>query len=371
MIHVAVIASDKNWFDQLITQISRLPISFRWFENFQEFFKRFDFENWQLVYIIEKNTQILEEALEALTAKQLSLPIICSTIRVDSEQRQLMRQLGAKEIVPWPITRQELEFVLNAFCQFYKAENETDEYLFQGSLDYIDGVELLRMLCREENTGILSFVWGERSGRIEINNGQIIHAAYRQLDPLTSILVLTSWEHGQVTFKTESFISKRSIMLSNEQIFDECKQYQNERAALMAAFPAAEVKLFTHPDLNFEEFGATERAWLYKMYKGKTLTEIRDLYEGDFNFLLKKLKLWLEKQYILPEEDYHRIKAQREEERATSGVKRLFKKIFTSNKKEIPKNSEQASPKPSCPKVAYAFNDFNTLKTIKSVLEES
>ncbi|APF20042.1 DUF4388 domain-containing protein [Caldithrix abyssi] len=371
MIHVAVVAREKNWFDQLITRIPRLPISFRWFENTGDFLKRIEFEDWHLIYIVEKDAEILERGLAELTGNGLNVPIICSTGKLDQGQRQLIWQLGVKEIVPWPVTRQELEHILNAYCHFYAPNPENDRCLFRGSLDYIDGVELLRALCKEKNSGILNFNWGERNGRIELNNGQIIHAAYRQLDPLTSILVLTSWRHGEVSFKEETYISKRSIMLSNEQIFNECEQYLEERAQLLRAFPGADVKLFTHPDLNFEDFGPNERAWLYKMYQGKTPGEINDLYEGDFNFLLKKLKLWLEKQYILPESEYHRIKAKRDEEKAASGVKRLIKKLFGADQNKIEEMEEVRPVEIKREALPCYFHDFKALQTFKSLLEEA
>ena len=370
MIHVAVVAREKNWFDQIITRIPRLPVSFRWFENIEAFLVNQELEDWQLIYLIADQFALLQEELVLLNEKEVKVPVICTTPKLTLEQKRLLTQLNVKEILRWPVTRQEMEYFFMAFPTFLAAAEQDETYLFVGHLDYLDGVELLRALCKEENSGIVSFNWGERNGRIEIHNGQIIHAAYRQLDPLTSILVLTSWQHGQAAFKAETFLSKRSIMLTNEQIFDECLQYRQERHLLMESFPSKDVKLFTHPDLNFEDFGPSERTWLYKMYKGKTLSEIRDLYEGDFNFLLKKLKLWLEKQYIIPEEEYHLIKAQKEADRAASGFKRLMRKIIKSGKAEEEKQKAQPEKTPAQEKLPYSFTDFETLQAVKSLLEE-
>lgn len=370
MIHVAVIAHEKSWFDQIITQIPSLPISFRWFNNGSNFIKNKELEDWQLIYLVSDRFDLVQEELVQLKEQIPETSVLCTVPKLKQSQRQLLHQLGAKEVFTWPVTRQEMKYFFKAFPEFFIARTEEDQYGFIGLLDFVDGVELLRAFCVRGNTGILTFNWDERNGRIEIQNGQIIHAAYRQLDPLTSVLVLTSWQHGQVSFKEESFISKRSIMLTNEQIFDECLQYRQEREQLLQDFPSENVKLFTHPDLNFEDFGPSERKWLYKMYKGKTIPELRDLYEGDFNFLLKKLKLWLEKQYIIPEDEYHSIKAKKEAEMATSGLTRLFRKILKTGQKE--KEVETSEEKQSVHKKwPYLFNGFESLQNFKSMLEEN
>ncbi len=368
MIHIAVIAREKAWFDQIITQIPSLPISFRWFENCTAFIKNKELEDWQLIYLISDRFNLAQEELIQLKAKLEEIPVLCTVPKLKQGQRQALHQIGAKEVLPWPVTRQEMKYFFKAFPEFFIAPNEDDQYEFIGQLDFVDGVELLRSICTRENTGILTFNWDERNGRIEIENGQIVHAAYRQLDPLTSILVLTSWQHGQVSFKEESFISKPSIMLNNVQIFDECQHYRQEREEMLQVFPPKEVKLFTHPDLNFEDFGASERAWLYKMYKGKTIPELRDLYEGDFNFLLKKLKLWLEKKYIIPEDEYHMVKAKKEAELASSGLTRLFRKILKSTKKEKKEISGEEKM-PLKRKLPHLFSGFENLQNFKSMLE--
>ncbi len=373
MIHVAVIAREKNWFDQIITRLSGLPISFKWFDKYSTFANRKDVASWQFIYFIENNFNQLQDGIVQIKEQDLKIPIVCSVPKLSYDQKQLLYQLDVKEIIFWPITRQELEYFFKAWSRFLESyRDKGEDVLFQGSLEFVDGVELLQSLCQKENTGILSFNWGERKGRIELNNGQIVQSAYRQLDPLTSILVLTSWNHGTVSFKEEAFISKRSIMLTNEQIFEECKQYQQERLELLKNFPSPDVPLFTHPDLNFEDFGASERTWLYKMYKGKTLSEINDLYEGDFNFLLKKLNLWLEKQYIVPEETYHLIKAKKEKEMSTSGLKRLMSKIFKSEEKEQ-ENLEKSNAQQQklLEKAPYLFNDLNLINTFKAWLEDN
>ncbi|HHE56105.1 MAG TPA: DUF4388 domain-containing protein [Caldithrix abyssi] len=370
MIHVAVIAREKSWFDQIITQIPSLPISFRWFENCSVFFKNQELEDWQLIYLISDRFDLLQEELVQVKEQIPEIPVLCTVPKLRQSQRQLLHQLGAKEVFPWPVTRQEMKYFFKSYPEFFIAKAEEDQYDFIGQLDFVDGVELLRSFCTKENTGILTFNWDERNGRIEIQNGQIVHAAYRQLDPLTSVLVLTSWHHGQVSFKEESFISKRTIMLTNKQIFDECLQYRQEREHLLQAFPPEEVKLFTHPDLNFEDFGPSERSWLYKMYKGRTILELRDLYEGDFNFMLKKLKLWLEKQYIIPEEEYHSIRAKKEAEMSTSGLTRLFRKILKSEQKEKEKETSKEQP-PVQKKLPYLFASFENLQIFKSMVEES
>ncbi len=370
MITIAVLTREKTHFDTLITQYNRLPVHFHWFESADRFLQSQNVDQWQIVWVIGKSMDWVMESLARLNEQNISIPLVCSAPEPKQDQRQLFWQLNVKEIIPWPMHRLEMEYMLKGYNEMLSDNTTREEYVFQGSLEIINGVDLLRAFTKATDTGVLYFHWGERKGRIEFKKGQIVNAIYRQMDPLTAVLILTSWKHGFVFFKDDQYVSKRSIMLTNEQIFTECQDYQNEYHKLLAGFDDLSGRFYPHPELNFEEFGPSERKILRDMRKGKLIPEMVENYEGDVNFILKKLKNWADQQFILPEEQYRQIRQQLEEQENTSAIKRLMQKLFA--KKEVggapivQKNKKQNAPQA----LQYCFSDRLLLEKVKNKLEE-
>ncbi len=371
MITIAILAKKKSLFDLLITNYNRLPIHFYWFEQVEQFIRQKEFEEWKVIWVIDTEMEWVQDALAVINEKEIDIPVVCSTSNPKQDERQLFWQLKVKEIIPWPIHRLELEYILKSYEKLFTSPKEEKEYAFQGALEYINGVELFRAFNKATCSGVLHLHWAERKGRIELKNGQIVHAVYRQMDPLTSVLVMSSWNHGFVFFKPDQFVSKRSIMLSNEQIFEECADYLKERNHLLSSFGNLQTPYYPYPDLNYEEFGPTERQILRQMRKGKTIEEIIDTYEGDVSFLLKKLKTWIAKEYILPETQYQKIKEQIEEEENAPALKRIVKKLFAKKEIEpmevVEENKRQAVWQTA---LEQHFPHTNVLSEIKKRLEE-
>ncbi len=373
MITVAVLAKEKAHFDLLITQYNRLPVHFRWFESGEQFLEHKNFDEWQVVWVIGKSFKWVEETLALLNERQIEIPIICSTPEPKQDQRQLFWQLKVREIIPWPVHRQELEFLIKSYDEIFAPTDEQEKYAFQGSLEFINGVDLLRTFTKATSTGVLYLHWAERKGRIEFKNGQIINAVYRQMDPLTAVLIMASWDHGFAFFKEDLFLSKRSIMLTNDQILAECLDYSKETKNLLSAFKNPDKLYYPHPELNYEEFGPNERKILREMRKGKSITMLMESYEGDLNFILKKLKNWADQQFILPENQYLRIKQQIEEQENASGIKRLMQKLL--GKKEIeslveePVGENETKDQTDAPVLEHKFARKDILQEIQNRLE--
>ncbi|NOX89008.1 MAG: DUF4388 domain-containing protein [Calditrichaeota bacterium] len=374
MINVAVVSEEKSFFDLLITHYNRLPLYFHWFKDTDSFTEQLKLEQWHVLLMINRDFDRLHDWLVKLSENKVEIPIVCSTPIPTTDDRQLLWQLGVREIIPWPVHRQELEFILKSFHEFLAPPDEEGEYLFQGSLEFINGIDLLRMFGKKSCDGILHFQWAERKGRVEFKEGQIVHASYRQMDPLTSVLVLSSWNHGFAFFKPDQYVSRRSIMLANEQIFSECREYFKERESLLKLFPSVYTPLYPHPDLNYEDFGHSERQLLHQMRKGKCLEEIKNTYEGDFNFLLKKLTTWFEKHYILPEKQYQSIKAEKEKEDSAPAFRRLVQKIFNRKESSVEETfSSDFEPELQAEEESrkeYFFNQKELLEKINRRLEE-
>ncbi len=372
MITVAVLAKEKAHFDLLITQYNRLPVHFRWFESGEHFLEHKNFDEWQVVWVIGKSFKWVEETLALLNERQIEIPIVCSTPEPKQDQRQLFWQLKVREIIPWPVHRQELEFLIKSYNEIFAPTDEQEKYAFQGSLEFINGVDLLRTFTKATSTGVLYLHWSERKGRIEFKNGQIVNAVYHQMDPLTAVLIMASWEHGFAFFKEDQFVSKRMIMLTNEQIFKECSDYKKETQRLLSTITNPNTLYYPHPELNYEEFGPNERKILREMRKGKSITMLAESYEGDINFILKKLKNWADQQFILPEEQYLQIKEQIEEQENASGIKRLMQKLF--GKKEIENISEEpereSEDKVASSVLEYRFARKDILQEIQNRLED-
>jgi hypothetical protein len=370
MISIAVLAKEKSLFDLIITQYNHLPIHFHWFETVERFLDHQNFDEWQVIWVISKSIDWAQETLAHLNEQKIETPLVCSTTEPKQDQRQLFWQLNVREIIPWPVHRIELEYILKSYNEIFASTDQQEQYAFQGSLEFINGVDLLRTFTKATCTGVLYFHWGERKGRIEFKNGQIVNAVYRQMDPLTAVLIMASWKYGFVFFKDDQFVSKRSIMLTNDQIFAECLDYQKEYQKLIASFRMRKQPYYPHPDLNYEEFGPTERKVLRDMRRGRTIEEIIENYQGDVNFILKKLKNWADQQFIIPQEYYQQIKKQIEEEENASPIKRLMQKLFSKQEAETAQQPETEEHSEPLPALEHRFVQTDVLQEIKNRLED-
>lgn len=370
MTTIAVLSHEKLYFDELITKFNRLPVHFHWFETVEQFFDYKNLGQWQIVWVLGKSMEWVEETLVVFNEKQIEIPLICTTPIPKQDERQLLWQLNVKEIIPWPVHRVEMEYIIKSYNEMFAGKEEQEKYGFQGSLEIINGVDLLNIFTKATSTGALYFNWGERQGRIEFKNGQIINAVYRKMDPLSAVLILAWWKHGFVFFKDEALITKRTIMLTNEQILAECTDYQNEYEKLLAGFYEPNEPYFPHPRLNYEEFGPNERKILREMRKGKSIRALSEEYEGDVNFILKKLKNWADQQFIVPENVYRQLKLHIEEEESTSAIKRMMQKLFGKKSSELPETVPQKTQREAKPLWEHRFVNKEILADLKNRLED-
>ncbi len=370
MMNMAILTDKKAYFDALVTKLNGMPVHFHWFERVNQFLSYKNFDAWQIVWIVGKSMDWVEETLVILNEKQITIPLVCTTPFLKQDQRQLLWQLNVKEIIPWPVHRVEMEHIIRSYKKFMNDSQEEEQYVFNTSLEIINGVDLLRLFTKATCTGVLYFHWAERKGRIEFKKGQIVNAQYRQMDPLSAVLILTWWKHGLAFFKDDQFVSKRSIMLTNEQILTECAEYQKEYEKLLAEFKAVNDPYYPHPQLNYEDFGPNERKILREMRKGKSIRTIAEAYEGDVNFILKKLKNWADQQFIVPEKAYRQIKLRIEEEESSSAIKRMMQKLFGKKSTELPEVAPQETQRETKPLWEHRFVKKEVLTEFKNRLED-
>ena len=188
-------------------------------------------------------------------------------------------------------------------------------------------------------------------------------------------MVMSLWNKGIFYGNYDNDKRKERIVLDNEQIVMECLNYQKDYQRYLKSLPDWDTPLFTDPDLEYQEFGPKDREILQKFREGSTLNELMTGFEGNWNFLLKKFELWLDRKWILPEEDYHMLQAKIKAEARKSVLRKALDKVFSNQDEEtiepLTGADEELSEEniPEQPKIQSLFNQDDLLLHFKDADE--
>ncbi len=331
---IFIVSADKKYFNLFATNFGHLPIHFAWARGMDEVLKYADIEQPAYLFFISRDLETMADLIADYRKLPISVPFVCFTRELDYPARSMLWQSGAIDIISFPIARKELEYILKSFLVTMKETQEADEQL-TGRLEDFSLIELIQTFQNSGKSGRLVLESGSRRGEIEFNNGKVVNATYPNCEALEAVTVLSTWTQGRFYGRFDKEKHPRKIVLDNEQVIAECINHQKELNDLYKELPQLDETLYTDPDIEYEEFGAKDRKLMLKFWEGYTLQQLLNEFDGNVNTLLKKIKFWLERHWLLTSEQYEKRKAQIEARQRRSMFKKLFGKMFSRKEEEF------------------------------------
>ena len=375
---ILIVSANQADFNMFNTCYGYLPVHYSWARNPDEALKYIDIENPTHIFLVSDKIEVIMDWIEMLRTNSVRTPFVCFTKKLEWTARDMLWKSNALDIFEFPANRKELGYILRAYTLGGQEQARPMADHIRGNLSDFNVIDLIHTFEKSENSGTLVLENGAKRGTIEFEKGQICNAEFRDVDPLEAVIIFSTWDEGVFHAKFDKQKRRRKIMLENEQVVLECRNYQDEQKELLQKLPDNDVKLYTAPDLEYEEFGPKDRQWFQKFKNGLSLAELSQEYAGNQNFMLKKILLWLEHNWLMDEATFRGKQERIQAEQKKSVFKKWTSRVFHTSKKkkqveqEMPSNEmetedflEQSVKKP------YLFTDFQLIHSFQTSMEEA
>lgn len=330
---VFIVSEKQEHFNLLSTNYGHMPVHFTWARTMEETIKYAELENPAYLFFISNKLEQLVSWLSGYRKAQLKAPFVCFTGELDYTDRSMLWQSGAIDIIKLPIHRKEMEYILRSYLMPVLEEGKKSSNQLEGRLEDFSLMDLIQTFENTGKSGKLFLESGAQKGEIEFNKGKVVNGVLENCDPLEAITVMSLWKKGRFYGRFDQEKRKERIALENAQILLECENFAAERKRLLKSLPDLEQKIYSDPDLEYEEFGPNDRQLLFKFVKGVMISDLLAENSGNLNPLLKKINFWLERRWLLTEEEYQRKKAEQQAQQRHSAFKRFVTKIFSKSEK--------------------------------------
>jgi len=375
---ILIVSPDQSQFNMFNAHYGHMPVHFSWARNLDEAVKYIDLENPAHIFFISAKPAELMEWIETVKAGSVKAPFICFTKRLDWADREMLWNSGCLDIFSFPLNRKELEYILRTLTINAGAVSKEKNEHIRGTLSDFNIIDLIITFEKCSNNGVLFLESGVKKGQIKFAEGRVYNAEYLDCDPLEAVTIMADWSSGIFFARFDQKERKQQIMLENAQIIMECENFQKKKNTYLKKLPAPDQKIYSDPELNFEEFGPKDREWLLKFSDGYTINQLLEEYNGNLNFLLKKFLSWIDHGWLMNEETYKLHQARILAENRKSVFKKVMGKVFTSSKKkehEIKKSKfdipEQEGLLGRDGVKPYLFNDVDLVQAFRQTLEEA
>ncbi|GEM_PF-2168590 len=332
---VFIITTDQEYFNLFTINYGHLPIHFTWFQKLDEIESYIELERPVYLFLVSDHIEELVEWISQYRERNLQPPFICFTGRLDYTDRNMLWQSGTVDIIRFPVHRKEMEYILQSFIDVHTTPSEQDNYHLTGRLDDFSFLDLIQTFEKSGKGGLLALQNGAQQGQIEFLGGKIVNARYQEFAPMEAMKIMSMWKRGQFHGKFDTEKREDKISVDNARIVKECLQYQKEFKELLRKLPDGDQKIYTEPELEYEEFGPKDRKWLHKFRKGYSLEEFLAEYSGDVNSMLRKFLFWIEQRWLLDREAHRFRKAQIQAEERRSKLSKIMSKLFSKSSQEL------------------------------------
>ena len=332
---ILIIADRQEDFTQFSSNFSHLPIHFSMNNRMESALEAMAFEQPFIIFLVSKNTEQMMEWLNLYESSTYQIPLVAFTAGLDWAEREMLWKSGVSDIVELPRSKKELEYIIKAFLIHPNVQDIQNGNQMKGRLQDLGVVDIIRTFSSGEKSGEVFLEKGLAKGQIEFNKGKLVNANLLECDPLEAVMVMSNWKEGLFVSRNISKKTKEKIVLDNEQIIKECLNYQENYRKNLKALPAWDIKLYSDPDIEYEEFGPKDREILQQFRTGYTLDQFMNEYDGNWNFILKKFILWLDRGWFLMEDAFSLIQAKRKADERKSALRKTFDKIFSKKDAEV------------------------------------
>lgn len=337
---VLIISETESFYNIFANQYGFLPVHFSWARSIDQADELILSEKPAYLFLISTEKDELLKMVRAYNERHLVIPFICFSSPLGWQDREKIWTAGATDFVSLPILCRELEYILKNLIEYGQAKEYIPEKQLDGNLADFDLLNLVHIFEKSGKTGLVRLRSKQQQGEVYFEKGKIINAGYAGCDPLEAVTILASWRQGSFTAVFERIASGQKILLDNQQVVQECRNYRRRENELRSSLPEENALLFTSPNINYDEFIPEDIALITRFNEGCSLADFLNSMSGNTLKLLKKIQKWYIKGWLLNESRYRLVQDKLNAEAKSSPLKKLYQKIFTKS------DSEEFSPGP-------------------------
>ncbi len=325
---IVVVSERQDDFILFTANFAHLPVHFSWNTSMQDALEEFAFEQPFILFVVSEDLEQLQSWVQVYDASIYQKPLVVFTGSLDWADREMLWKSGVSDIVELPRTKKELEYILHAFMVGIIPAGKKDNEM-QGRLQDLSVTDIIGSFATSRRSGFVLVENETQKGQLEFYKGKLVNATLPECDPLESVCVMATWEEGVFFSRFDTDKHKERILLDNEQVLLECKNYKKSFKQYYKQLPDRKILLYTDPDLAYEEFGPRDREIMQQFRHGLNLEDFLRSYSGSLNFILKKIILWLDRKWLLTEDDFRLLQAKLKAEERRSAIGKLFGKLFS------------------------------------------
>jgi CheY-like chemotaxis protein len=346
MVDGLVISKDKSLFEEFNINFSGTLTSFEYADSIESARSAIDLIIPDYIIIIEKNVQTAHEILNNLYENETikNIPLICFLSTDEWSQRKKLWQLGVKDIIQLPISRDELKLQLEKFVDdISNITFDQEEAGMYGKLEDYNLLDLIQTLENNKKTGVLVMYRARDEGKIWFYEGNIQDAKYRYFKPIPAIQKMVSWLDGDfsISFVDEKY--EKLIEEDNQQILLDAIQYIDQRNKIIHSLPDANEILLISPEADMEQIFEENVTFLRFFHGGQTISAYLDTFDQDDITLLEMLRIFVDKNLLMTREAFDSLITQQELKVEGAGIKKVFKKFFKRKEEDEKKRKKTAS----------------------------
>ncbi|HHM02200.1 MAG TPA: DUF4388 domain-containing protein [Caldithrix abyssi] len=375
MREVFVISEKESIYRMFVVELSGLPIHLTWVGDMEKAQGAFDREKPDFIFFAVRDNNLLHNWLARFKRLQLKVPFICFLGHSDWEKRELLWMAGASEVIGLPMLRKEFRIIIENLMK-PSGKNEKIDKDIEGDLSQYSLMDLIQSLEDSRQNGILKLYAGERAGEIVLDRGAIVNARFDKQEPVMALRMMAQWNNGRFHFIPDKIHHKEEIKLDNQQILKECQLHHRLYEKAVDNIPDRDIVFYTSPLLDFEQIGPMARKYLLYFKNGLTPADFLEQHGTGSLKIPENLLTWINKKWLVKRSVYNQQLAQVEKQQKTSGVKRIFDKVFARGKAapRIDYSSTHASSGASLEEILtrrpYLFTDHKRLKALIDALDK-
>jgi len=346
MVDGLVISKDKTMFEEFNMNFSGTLTSFEYADSIESARGAIGLIIPDYLIIIEKSVQVAQEILNNLFENETvkNLPIICFLSIDEWSQRNRLWQLGVKDIVQLPISRDELKLQFENFIDdISNITFDQEEAGMHGKLEDYNLLDLIQTLENNKKTGVLVLYRARDEGKIWFNDGNIHDAKYRNFQPISAIQKMVSWADGDfsITFVDDKY--DKLIEEYNQQILLDAIQYIDQRNKIIQSLPDTTDILLISPVADMDQMAEEDVTYLRFYHGGQTISAYLDAFDEDDISLLNVIRIFIDKNILMTREEFDSFVTQQEIEVEGAGIKKVFQKFFKRKDEDEKEKKKTAS----------------------------
>lgn len=374
MKEVFIVSENEEIFSMFAANLSYLPVHFSWVGDMDNAEKQFRSEKPDFVFFAVKKLTLLNNWLARYKSFKLKIPYLCFVSNIGWERRELLWMAGAAEVIELPKLKKE--FIQIVESVLVPKNNEVEPDFLSGNLNIFNVIDLIKTFEEGNKNGIIELKNRNRVGQLQFNKGNLVHAVYNSKDPLEAVLSMSIWNEGIFSVKPDNVRHSQLIKLNNQQIIKECQDYIVEREKLISMMPDTDLVFYALPTLDYEELSPLARKNLLFFKNGKNLKEFFEQDEDGSLKLLKELKSWFDKNWLVDKLVYKKKQLLLKEQQNASAMKKIFAKVFSKKEEEITTENEIPAEEMSVEKnlvfssqkKSNLFQNFELIKEFEEAL---